>query len=1072
MEDAVNVYKLTDMLVEYMRVKPRSFPVLQRRSSSLIILATLSATLLATPLESQTNSPYPTVEVALDGQLVYTLSARGDRIPDFSYCGYFGGNKQIPNTIPIKVVVTPVDGDNTPRLQQAINYVGSLPVDSNGFRGCILLTPGRFLLKGRLTITNSGVVLRGSGMKTNGTVLLFAGSDRGPAIRLYGARPAAIETNVNWRVTNDYVPVGAMTFGVLDTTGLHPGDRIFITRPSTSNWIRFLKMHELGGGLGGWNPGSRNVTWDRAIVAISNNQVWIDAPLTLAIEQQFGQATIKRYLWPGRLTNCGVENLVIQSSYDHTNPKDEDHIWHGVTFENAADCWVRRLCFTHLAGSAVAVYETASRITVQDCISEAPVSEDGGYRRNTYFTMGQQTLFLRCYAEYGRHDFAAGYCAAGPNAFVCCEATLSTRPSGGIESLACGILFDNVTVDGNGIFLANLGGTGGRFGWGAVNSVLWQCSASIVRCDQPPGAFNWAFGCWGEFDGDGYWRASNESVEPESLYIAQLSERLGKENAGQIILPPKPRGGESNPTLERAQQLTQESIHPSQSLKTFILELTSKEPLPLNPNGAPSIDHIGNTTTQFTPTKQRNLTITNGWLVIEDRLAIGTIISVAWWRGTVNPEIAPTHGVALTRFMPGRIGRGFTDDLNEVADYLEQEGAVGLEHNHGLWYDRRRDDHERVRRATSDVLPPFFEQPFARSGVGTAWDGLSKYDLTRYNPFYWARLAQFATICDQRGLILFHHHYFQHNILEAGAHWADFPWRSANNINNTGFPEPPYYAGGKRIFMAEQFYNTNHPTRHPLHVAYINQCLNALATNKNVIHFIAAEYTGPLHFVQFWIDVIKSWQNTTGIDPIVALSCTKDVQEAILEDPLRSKYIDVVDFRYWWRTEKGEFAPPGGKNLAPRQFERQWRGSRPTDIDLAQMAAEFKARYPEKALICAFNSAGWAWLCAGGSIPRLPKQTDESLLKFVPTCAPAKHVALPPRTFALKNTNDEWLIYCSQSGPITLPVGSSNNTTFRVRRLNITTGQITTDHPAFPTNNVLMLNPESVPAVYWIIKPR
>jgi hypothetical protein len=56
--------------------------------------------------------------------------------------------------------------------------------------------------------------------------------------------------------------------------------------------------------------------------------------------------------------------------------------------------------------------------------------------------------------------------------------------------------------------------------------------------------------------------------------------------------------------------------------------------------------------------------------------------------------------------------------------------------------------------------------------------------------------------------------------------------------------------------------------------------------------------------------------------PLIALSATKDVQDAILSEVTRSAVVDVIDFRYWWRTDKGEFAPPGGKNLAPRQFER------------------------------------------------------------------------------------------------------------------------------------------------------
>ncbi|MCK7539939.1 MAG: DUF6298 domain-containing protein [Marinilabiliales bacterium] len=76
------------------------------------------------------------------------------------------------------------------------------------------------------------------------------------------------------------------------------------------------------------------------------------------------------------------------------------------------------------------------------------------------------------------------------------------------------------------------------------------------------------------------------------------------------------------------------------------------------------------------------------------------------------------------------------------------------------------------------------------AAYATAWDGMSKYDLTKYNDWYWNRAEQFADLADQYGLVLIHQHYFQHNILEAGAHWADF-WRSANNINGTGIPGTP-----------------------------------------------------------------------------------------------------------------------------------------------------------------------------------------------------------------------------------------------------------------------------------------
>ena len=116
----------------------------------------------------------------------------------------------------------------------------------------------------------------------------------------------------------------------------------------------------------------------------------------------------------------------------------------------------------------------------------------------------------------------------------------------------------------------------------------------------------------------------------------------------------------------------------------------------------------------------------------------------------------------------------------------------------------------------------------------------------------------------RKDLVLVHQNYFQHNIIEAGAHYADFPWRPANNINNTGFPEPLPYAGDKRIFMAEQFYDVPILFAGRLHKAYIRQCLDNFKDNNGVIQLIGEEFTGPLHFVQFWLDVIKEWEKETG----------------------------------------------------------------------------------------------------------------------------------------------------------------------------------------------------------------
>jgi hypothetical protein len=920
------------------------------------------------------------------GKLAYAADSLGNRVPDFSHAGYAGGDRAIPEAS-VRITISPKPGDNTARIQMAIDHVAGLPADANGVRGAVLLLKGRHEVFGGLRMTDSGVVLRGEGAGVGGTVLVAGGQDRRTLIRIAGKNDMVSRTN--WQIADDYVPVGATTFRVGDANGLKAGDVVRVIRPSTQAWIDRLGATEFGGGVGGgWKPGTRDIIWERVVKSVEGNSVTINAPITTAIEKEFGQGLLATCDWPGRVMNIGIENLRLESVHDASNAKDENHSWCAITMENAADVWVRQVTFKHFAGSAVAIYESCKNVTVQDCLLLAPISEIGGYRRHTFFTMGQQTLFLRCYAEQGRHDFSVGLSAAGPNAFVQCEAREALADSGPIESWASGVLYDNVVIDGDSLSLGFRPGNNAAVGWAAANSALWNCSASVIRVWNPPGAQNWSFGSWASFEGDGVWRSSNDFMSPDSLYETQLKERLGNEAAARLKLMPRPREESSNPPVDKAQELAAASHQPAPLLKDYIADAGKRDAISTRIGNAIPVESLSPVHSPVSKSKM-SLVITNGWVTIDGKLLIGGSANVSWWRGNIRPNEAAAIGLGITRFVPGRIGPGLTDDLNELANTLVARGNAAMDHNYGLWYDRRRDDHERVRRINGDVLPPFYEQPFARSGESSAWDGLSKYDLTKYNPWYWSRLREFASIGEERGLVLFHQNYFQHNILEAGAHWADSPWRSANNINETGFPEPPPYAGDKRIFMAEPFYDVTHTTRRELHRKYIRQCLNNFSSNANVIQFTSAEYTGPLHFTQFWVDTIADWEKeNSGKSPVIALSATKDVQDAILADSKRGATVDVIDFRYWWRTERGEFAPPGGKNLAPRQFERQWRGGRPNDVNLAQMATEYRAKYSGKAVICDFDSAGWAWVCAGGSMPRLPRNTDAKLLAAIPRMQP------------------------------------------------------------------------------------
>jgi hypothetical protein len=1016
------------------------------------------------------NQQQPPMSVSEEGKLIYRPDSLGNRIVDFSYSGYMAGNRPIDD-VDIKIVVRNTSHDATSTIQSALDYVGSLQPDSLGFRGAVLLEKGVFHLEGTLMIRNSGVVLRGSGTDDKGTVLLGAGTGRETVVQFAGSKDLVRGNAV--QVHDDYLPVNAMFMTLSDKHGLKKGDVIHIRRPSTKEWISTLGMEQFGGETAwlGWKPSQRDIIWQRNVVGVEGNKVLIDAPLTTSIEKRFGGATVSVIKDQGTILRCGIENLSIHSEYDQKNPKDEEHRWMGITFEHTRDAWVRQVNFKHLAGSAVAIYETAGRITVQDCKSTEPVSEIAGQRRYTFFTQGQQTLFERCYAENGYHDFAVGFCAAGPNAFVQCESVQPHSFSGAIDSWASGALFDNVHIDGHALSLKNRGQDGQGAGWSAANSVIWQCSASRVENFSPPTAINYAFGVWAEFAGNGYWDKNNEHIKPASLYYAQLAERLGSARKHQSYLIPKETEASSSPSPQQAGELTKKATEPMIQLKNWIDLASQRTAIPVNPDKNVKVaEFIQQATPVVNPSE---LTLTHGMLLHSGQILTGGRMDVPWWRGGVRPHDVAQARPHITRFVPGRIGHGYTDALAQVTDFMTKKNITVLDHNYGLWYDRRRDDHERIRRIDPNVWAPFYEQPFARSGQGTAFDQLSRYDLTKFNPWYWQRLREFAGIASHNGLVLYHQHYFQHNILEAGAHYADFPWRTANNINQTGFAEPAPYAGDKRIFLAEQFYDTTHEVRRRLHKAYIRQCLDNFQNAGSVIQFISAEYTGPLPFVQFWLGTIAEWETEKQSNALVALSTTKDVQDAILSDPKYASLVDVIDIRYWHQKSDGGFyAPAGGQNLAPRQHARIIKTGKVDFNSVYEAVAGYRQKYPDKAVLYSGNGAqehGWAVLMAGGSIADIPVISDSTFKKKLPSMYLTK-VIQPGQTYQLADPGNALLVYHRGIQPVHIDLPEFKSSV-QVRRINGKTGLVEKKARVFKAQSGIHVDSASdEEVILWIIK--
>ena len=92
------------------------------------------------------------VHAGIDGHLMYDPDAMGDRIPDFSTVGYRGGTVAIPD-VPVQVTVRAGAGDDTARVQSAIDQVAAMPIGEDGFRGAVLLKQGHYDINGQIRIT-------------------------------------------------------------------------------------------------------------------------------------------------------------------------------------------------------------------------------------------------------------------------------------------------------------------------------------------------------------------------------------------------------------------------------------------------------------------------------------------------------------------------------------------------------------------------------------------------------------------------------------------------------------------------------------------------------------------------------------------------------------------------------------------------------------------------------------------------------------------------------------------------------------------------------------------------------
>jgi hypothetical protein len=509
-----------------------------------------------------------------NGKLVYISDSEGNRIPDFSHAGYKGGGVPIPD-IPIVKTISAIEGDNTTHIQNALFEMSFLPKDSDGFRGALLLTAGKYEIRGTINFGFDGVVLRGVGDgddPASNTILWATGNSPNQRTVLVAGGGAATKwreevSNSRTNITSDSVMAGSNVFELEDASKFSIGDNIIIFHPCTAEWLAaidsggtfwYLPGAEPGVDLP-WDVGSQPIVFNRHITGIQGTTITIDVPVFNHLIRSIAQSYIYKYSRSGLRTQIGIENLRID--IETAGGADEAHAWNAIDLFQIEDAWVRDCTMLHFGHSGVRT-NTATRITVENCEALDPVSEIDGERRYNFnvYTASQQVLFKNCRASNGRHHYVSnGTSWTSGCVFLDCTSEGAYTSSEGHRRWSMGLLYDNlIELDGPrpgynprllGIY--NRGYYGSSHGWGLAHSVAWNCdmAGGDLIVQQPPTAQNFAIGCKGKnvtgkkppapFEApDGYIEGTNESgLEPCSLYEAQLDERLATQVSIGHIAP-------------------------------------------------------------------------------------------------------------------------------------------------------------------------------------------------------------------------------------------------------------------------------------------------------------------------------------------------------------------------------------------------------------------------------------------------------------------------------------------------------------------------------------------------------
>ena len=363
-------------------------------------------------------------------------------------------------------------------------------------------------------------------------------------------------TQLNALLVSDVTATGYQPVNppaTLASAGFSVGEMVMINRTVTTNWINYLGMEPGGGSIltnEVWIAPGSVITTDRIIQQAAGNEITLDAPLTDSFDTNYlgiPAGTISPYTWSGRISQVGLEHLAIQA------PPENNLGYTAVTMGNLIDSWARDINIQD-GDNSFTVQNSAKRCTV-DTVSITHTVAMTGDPPADYTVTGTQILMNKCSsASSGEWPFVTQGEGTGPIVALNFYST-ANRGMEPHQRWTTGLLCDNCSLPDcptgeQGIAFFNRGSDGSGHGWDMGWGVAWNCVTPYFLMTVAPGTENWVIGGLGQetthgSQVNGIYNELGSLVTPQSLYLAQLKQRLGPaavENIGYAVftLSPSP----------------------------------------------------------------------------------------------------------------------------------------------------------------------------------------------------------------------------------------------------------------------------------------------------------------------------------------------------------------------------------------------------------------------------------------------------------------------------------------------------------------------------------------------------